>query len=137
MSRSGYIDDWEDYQRLNLYRGNVWRATVGKRGQALLREMAAALDAMPVRELVAGEIVRDEGHVCALGAVALARGLDVSQLDPTDGDEVGKTFGVASCLVREIAYENDEGGNETPAQRWKRMRAWVEENLTNPPTSPR
>jgi hypothetical protein len=55
MSRSGYIDDdWEEYQLLNLYRGNVWRATVGKRGQALLREMAAALDAMPVRELVAG-----------------------------------------------------------------------------------
>jgi hypothetical protein len=136
MSRHGYCDDGDDQGALNCYRANVWRATIGKRGQKLLREMATALDAMPVKELVAGEIVRDNEHVCALGSVALARGLDVSQLDVTDGDEVGRTFGVASCLVREIAYENDEAGRETPAHRWTRMRAWVEENLTKAPATP-
>jgi hypothetical protein len=96
--------------------------------------MAAALDAMPVKELVADEIVRDAEHVCAIGAVALARKLDVSSLDIYDGDEVGKTFGVARAMACEIAYENDERGTwasprETDAQRWARMRKWVDENI--------
>ena len=136
MSRSGYSDDL-DQGALNIYRANVDRALAGKRGQKFLREMAAALDAMPVKELVAGEIVRDEAHVCAIGAVALARKVDVSALDVYDQELVGKTFGVAKAMAAEIAYENDEcgprpwhgTGPETPAQRWTRMRAWVAENV--------
>ena len=135
MSRSGYSDDCEN---LNLYRANVARTISGKRGQAFLREMAAALDAMPVKELVAGDIVRDDGHVCAIGSVARARKLDVSDLDVYDGDAVGQTFGITQILAREIAYENDECGDrfvdgkrheETPAERWQRMRKWVSEQL--------
>ena len=85
MSRSGYTDYCE---HLGLWRGAVERAIRGKRGQAFLREMASALDAMPVKELVAEEIVRDPEHVCAIGAVALARGMDVSMIDPEDNDTV-------------------------------------------------
>jgi hypothetical protein len=140
MSRSGYTDDVEDQGALNCYRANVDRALSGKRGQAFLREMAAALDAMPVKELVADEVVRDSEHVCAMGAVALARKLDVSNLDPEDPDTVAGTFGIARALACEIAYENDEfvplyvrgeDGSwkrpppETPAERWTRMRKWV------------
>jgi len=142
MSRSGYSDDCEN---IGLWRGAVDRAIAGKRGQALLREMGAALDAMPVKELVAGYIVRDSEHVCALGAVALARHLDVSSLDSGDGEAVAETFGIARALACEIAYENDENAPqhvrnedgswrrcepETPAERWKRMRAWVAKNLS-------
>lgn len=110
--------------------------------------MAAALDALPVKELVAEDIVRDSEHVCAIGSVALARKIDVSALDVTDGDLVGQTFGITSILAREIAYQNDENGPsgyarqddgtyqprppETPAERWTRMRAWVDENLIKP-----
>lgn len=132
MSRSGYVDDYDDVGSLNLYRGTVARAMRGKRGQAFLREMAAALDAMPVKELVAGEVVRDSEHVCAMGSVALARKLDVSTLDVEDGDKVGATFGIARALACEIAYENDECGShkETPGERWTRMRAWVDAHLT-------
>ena len=126
MSRSGYSDDC-DY--LGLYRGNVDRAISGKRGQSLLREMAAALDAMPVKELIGGELVRDAEHVCAIGSVAVARGLDVSTLDADDGEAVGKAFGVSSMMAREIAYQNDEGPRETDAERWTRMRQWVTDNL--------
>jgi hypothetical protein len=134
MSRSGYVHgcDWDgDLSELALYRANVDRAIRGRRGQALLREMAVALDAMPVKELVAGEIVRDSEHVCALGSVALARGLNVADLDVEDGDAVGEMFGVASMLVREIAYKNDECGPlpQAPAERWTRMRAWVAANV--------
>jgi hypothetical protein len=129
------VDDYDDIGSLNLYRANVDRALGGKRGQAFLREMLAALDAMPVKELVADEIVRDETHVCAIGAVALARKLDVSRLDVTDQDEVAKVFGVARAMAAEIAYENDEcgRGQETPEQRWVRMRQWVSEQIAPPP----
>ena len=129
MSRSGY---GEDYENLALYRNAVRRAIYGKRGQAFLREMAAALDAMPVKELIAGELVRDEAHVCAIGSVALARRMNVTHLNAYDTDEVADRFGIANALAAEIAYENDERGSrrgaETPAERWTRMREWVREN---------
>lgn len=132
MSRSGYSDDHDDQGRLNIYRANVDRALGGKRGQAFLREMAAALDALPVKELIANEIVHDSEHVCGLGAVALARGLDVSDIDVDDRSFVAATFGIAEAMAAEIAYENDECGRgaETPAERWARMRAWVAAKIT-------
>lgn len=131
MSRSGYSDDIFQWA-LNLWRANVDRALLGRRGQAFLREMAAALDAMPVRELVADEVVRDSEHVCAMGSVALARHLDVSKLDIYDRDAVAKVFRIAPAMAAEIAWENDEHGpwrGETPAERWTRMRAWVDRHL--------
>ena len=135
MSRSGYTDDYDDGDYpIALYRNAVNRAITGKRGQAFLREMTAALDAMPVKELVADVIVKDSQHVCAIGSVALARGMNVEALDEYDGDDVGKAFGIARSLACEIAYENDEGGPtrtaETPAERWTRMRAWVDGHLS-------
>lgn len=145
MSRSGYSDDCENTGALNLYRANVARAFGGKRGQAFLREMAAALDAMPVKELVADDIVRDGTHVCAIGSVALARKMNVSDLDVYDGDAVAKRFGIARAMACEIAYENDERRpydfdahryrEETPAERWQRMRKWVAEQITVSPAT--
>lgn len=130
MSRSGYSDDCEN---IELYRRAVDNAIRGKRGQSFLREMAAALDTMPTKELIAEELVRPDGQACAIGAVALARGIDVVDLDAHDGRIVGEIFGIASSLAAEIAYMNDEWPhNETPAQRWTRMREWVEENLVPP-----
>jgi hypothetical protein len=129
MNRSGYSDDCEN---LGLWRGAVQNAIRGKRGQSFLREMADALDAMPVRELIAGEVVRDVGHVCAIGAVAVARKIDVAELDIHDGDAVGNAFGIARALALEIAYENDEHAAdrlETPEERWRRMRAWVDAQI--------
>lgn len=139
MSRSGYSEDYfgDEPQIANLYRASVARAIRGKRGQAFLREMAAALDAMPVKELITGEVVSPEGQVCAIGSVAVARGTDVKDLDVTDQDEVGKTFGVARSLAAEIAFENDDDFGsrpETPAARWQRMRNWVGRQLRAAPT---
>ena len=126
MSRSGYSEDCEN---INLYRGRVARAVRGRRGQAFLREMGTALDAMEVKELITDEIVTEDGQACAIGAVALARGLDVSALDVEDSDAVADVFGIAPCLAAEIAFENDEAwGRQTPAERWERMRKWVDEN---------
>ena len=57
--------------------GAVASAIRGRRGQAFLREMLEALDAIPVRELILRDIETLEG-VCAIGAVARQRRLDVT-----------------------------------------------------------
>jgi hypothetical protein len=131
MSRSGYVEDDDGDTPTVLWRTAVNRSIWGKRGQAFLREMATALDSMPGRKLVTGELVNGHGEACAIGSVAIARGLDVSGLDPWDGEAVAAAFGIAPALAREIAYLNDESGhhNETAAARWDRMRAWVRDHI--------
>lgn len=128
MSRSGYREDCE---YLALYRGTVERIIGGRKGQAFLRELAAALDAMPVKELIAEELINAQGQCCTLGAVAVARSLDVQRLDYEDPPSVGKALGIAWQLAAEIAYENDEAlrRRESPPERWVRMRQWVGENI--------
>lgn len=135
MSRAGYTDDDSSEYPLALWRGAVMNSIRGKRGQALIKELVAALDAMPEKRLIAHELV-SEGGVCALGAVAKARGQDVSWVDPEAYEVVAKQFNIAEPLAREIEYENDEGfygSQETPEHRWERMRAWAVENITPNP----
>lgn len=105
----------------------VASAARGQRGQRLFREMLAALDAMPEKALVAGELATNDGDVCALGALGVARGIDMGKIDPEDPAQVGEAFDIADCLAQEIVYMNDEWGDygETPEQRWARMRKWV------------
>jgi hypothetical protein len=141
MSRSGYIDDFDgDYLQLGRWRGRVKSAIRGKRGQAFLRELAAAMDAMPEKKLIANELINEVGECCTIGVVCKARGIDVSKIDYEDGKQVGAAVGIAESMAREIEYENDEHLGvyspdehrflpETPEQRWTRMRKWVEEKL--------
>ena len=128
MSRSGYSDDCENVE---LWRTTVRNAINGKRGQAFLRDLIASLDAMPTKELIVEELVTPDGQCCALGAVALKRGIDVSRVDPEDRERVAQVFDIAPCMAAEIAYENDECTfyAETPEKRWRRMRGWAEAHL--------
>lgn len=131
MSRSGYVDDL-DQQTLNLYRGTVARSIRGKRGQAFLRELADAMDAMPEKVLIAEELINAEGDCCTIGVLCKSRGLDVGKIDYSDPESVGDAVGIARCLAAEIEFENDGDfwfSNETPEQRWERMRRWVDRNL--------
>jgi hypothetical protein len=132
MSRSEYSDDC-DGPELALYRGAVQSAINGKRGQALLREMLAAFDAMPVKALVPNEF-EVTGQFCALGVVGHARGLDMAGLDNYGPKTVANRFGIAKALAAEIMFENDDEWctGETPEGRWFRMRAWVEAQLKTP-----
>jgi len=110
MSRHGYVDDGDyDLWSMIRWRGAVTSAIRGRRGQALLRRMAEALDAMPEKRLVAEDIVREDGACCALGALAKAEGVDVSDLHPEDAPRVAETFDIAPSLAREIVWENDDG----------------------------
>lgn len=157
MSRSGYSDgdDYDPWQHI-MWRGQVASAIRGKRGQAFLRELVDALDAMPEKRLIKNHLMiapadaygpppmaqyyRDnqygdgkfaEPGVCAIGTVGLKRGIDMYALDPEDYDAVAGAFGVARQLVQEVEYVNDEqwSGADTPEDRWRRVRAWAVQNL--------
>ena len=99
--------------------------------------MLEALDALPEPVLISEELIDSDGDVCALGCVGQARGMDMSAIDYEETDEVGKAFGIARALAAEIAYENDEGWyNETPYDRFKRVRRWVVNQLLSEPQEP-
>lgn len=129
MSRSGYVDDLDPWDLIK-WRGRVSSAIRGNRGQLLLRDLLAALDAMPKKALIRDELETVEGDVCALGAVGVARGLDMSALDPSEPDDIADALNIATPLAKEIAYFNDEVfWSATPEQRWQRMRDWVAEKI--------
>jgi hypothetical protein len=131
MSRSGYSDDDNNWLMI-IWRGAVASAIRGRRGQAFLKEMLAAMDALPEQKLIAHEL-EAHGAVCALGAVGKARGLDMSKIDPKERDVVAGAFGIAPALAAEVAYMNDEGigywVNEMPETRFARMREWIKDNI--------
>lgn len=162
MSRSGYNTDSgsDDNWGMIRYQGALASSIRGKRGQALLRELLAGLDAMPVKELVAEELATADGQFCALGVVGCSRGIDMKNIDPEDYDAVAALFDIATPLAREIVYNNDEWvdaykwveveicGPMRPwdrhartaridlpaetvgAKRWRHMREWVASQLT-------
>jgi len=140
MSRSGYSDDRDDYDYpLALYRGAVKRAVTGYRGQHLLRKLRDALDAMPVKRLITDAIKDSAGDVCALGALdSTAPAYEPDWDDGDHAEKLAKHFGVATALAAEIVYMNDEflqwrSQDETPEERWTRMRAWVDSQIVESP----
>lgn len=109
MSRSGYSDECEQWELIR-WRGAVKSAIRGKRGQAMLRELVQALDALPEKRLAQDSLVNADGQYCALGALGRARGLMLEQQDPedVDPDVVARTFGIPAALAAEVMYLNDE-----------------------------
>lgn len=141
MSRSGYSDDCDN---LGLWRQTVRRAIEGKRGQKLLRELEAALIALPNKRLVDYAVaIPEQGEVCALGAVALKRRLDkgmdrtaaleeIAEQFPEgcEASELCDEFDIAEAMAREITYINDERErHETPEQRYDSVLGWVRSKI--------
>jgi hypothetical protein len=192
MSRSGYTDGYDyDNGSFAMYRGVVASALRGKRGQTFLRDLVEALDAMPERRLIEGDLIREEPPcglvrwlfaapneyrddydprrpdtwrmpesiewrgdcgVCAIGALGQKRGISMNRLDPEDATAVGAAFDIAEQLAREVVWENDEASgritvvpsrydpvsgryvngvyrDETPEERWQRMRTWATRHM--------
>jgi hypothetical protein len=140
MSRSQYCDDLDNWAFIR-WRGAVRAGINGKRGQLLIKELAQGLDAMPVKALIEGQLEDADGAHCALGVVGALRGIDMSgmQLEDEWGgvemepEDLGAIFNIPSSLAQEIMYMNDEAGwhNDTPEQRWTRMRSWTAEHIIN------
>lgn len=133
MSRSGYSDECNGTWGYICWRGAVNSAINGARGQVFLKELAAIMDATPEeqRRLIPGHMEMG-GEFCAMGLVAHAREVKIE--NQWDTEEAAHKLNIANAMAREIAYENDEGTynyhNETPEQRWQRMRRWVDDQLS-------
>lgn len=131
MSRSGYGDELDNWSHVR-WRGAVNAATQGKRGQTFLKDLLDALDAMPEKRLIANEL-ESAGEFCTIGVLGQKRGIDMDDIDPEDPDRVSAAFDIASALAQEIVFMNDEYCNreETPEQRWIRMRNWVAKQIAH------
>lgn len=134
MSRSEYSDGYDGWALIR-WRGAVASAIRGKRGQAFLRALRDALDAMPEKRLVAQEFQRLDGEVCAIGAMAKQRGVDLGDDWKIYGDArglVAEMFDIAESLAAEVMYVNDEWEHFTaaPELRWRTVRDWVESKIT-------
>jgi hypothetical protein len=126
-----------------MWRGRVASAIRGKRGQALLRDCLAALDAMPVKRLIPDLLVDGE-EVCTLGAAGKMRKIaGLEKIDPEEHEILADLFNVSHCLIAEIEYENDERRkekwvgrelvNETPEDRFNRMHDWLLKHIVPTP----
>jgi len=113
-------------------------ATLGRRGQHLLRKLRDALDAMPDKRLIAGSIQDAAGQVCALGALDPKAPAYDDMEDELHRQQLAKHFDIAPALAAEIVYMNDDYWMqfETPELRWTRMRAWVQSQLVGDTTKP-
>lgn len=72
MSRFGEGDGEEFAGQYELWRANVRRALAGRKGQAALRDLEAALLALPAPRLIHGHLAHN-GEVCAVGALVVHR----------------------------------------------------------------
>lgn len=135
MSRSGYLDDGDwDYDEWSMIRwsGAVKSAIRGARGQAFLKDLASALDALPEKRLAAGSLVTPAGEVCALGAVGRARGMNIEAIDPEDNEAVASAFGISDALAREVMYQNDDRFARSDEQRFGDVRRWAASQIKAP-----
>ena len=126
MNRSGYTDDCDE-DEADEWECKLNDAMASPEGQAFLRELAAALDALPDKWLIEEQLVDEEGDCCAIGAVCKARGIDTAGMD-NDLGCVAERLGVPLPLACEIVNENDDC-RETPDVRWHRMRKWIERKI--------
>lgn len=128
MSRSGYTDDdGDDPLAHGRWRAAVQSSLQGKRGQALLKELAEALDAMPDKRLYPGRFATAEGEFCTLGVLGAKRGTKMDDLgdeDDCDTGFVANRFGIAPAMAAEIMYMNDEYAEDV----WK----WVDVEICGP-----
>jgi hypothetical protein len=143
MSRHGYQDDLHTLD-LGRWRGMVASAIKGRRGQRFFADLAKALDDMPEKRLVSGRLQTKDGDCCALGAVCAVKGYDYTSHEddaPYELEELNAhlslVLDIAECLVKEVEYVNDELGRqeETPEQRWERVRKWVQKQIKEQPAA--
>lgn len=148
--RINYSED-EDYDgQFNLFQANCRRSINGKAGQKSLRELEAALLALPEKRLIADELENADGEVCAIGAIKKYRGV-VVDADPEDMESVGVELGMPRLVAWKVVCLNDvdidgryveaqgpihrHQGRPcvfvpvTPEQRYEQVLAWVRRQI--------
>ncbi len=106
--RLNYSDE-EDYPgQYALWQANCRRSLRGRAGQRELRELEAALLALPEKRLIRNALTDDDGGVCAIACYAKHKGFDVSKFDPEyESDEVGIAAGMPDLVAWKVVALND------------------------------
>lgn len=105
MSRIDYYDG-DDALQMGRWIARAKMAIGGKRGQAVLRELEAALLAMPEKILISGAFCK-EGDVCVLGALAIDRAVKAGKSREEALRDLEKE---ASCQ----SFRYDDDGKQVP-----------------------
>lgn len=132
MSRISYCDEEDHPGQFDLWQANCRRSLQGKRGKAELIQLRDALLALPDKRLIHGSLIDEDGELCAIGAYAKHKGLDLQKYDPEDAtDEVGIEAGMPDLVAWKVVEMNDEQYHSgfTPEQRYEAMLGWVERQL--------
>ena len=154
--RINYAEEEDRPGQFALWNANCRRSINGKAGQRELRELEAALLALPEKRLIRDLLQDDEGGVCAIGCYAKHKGVDLSKFDPEDeSDEVGIAAGMPRLVAWQLVALNDitldtvwevahgpvqrghgvyKGGialvrDMTPEERYEKVLAWVRNAL--------
>jgi hypothetical protein len=157
VSRINYSDEEDFPGQFNIWQANCRRSIRGKRGQAELRELEAALVALPSKRLIHGALEDNDGDVCAIAAYGRHKGIDLSKFDPEyNSDEVGIAGGMPRLVAWKVVELNDveldtvwevahgpiqnghghyKGGialirDMTPEERYERVLTWVRAQLS-------
>lgn len=154
------ISEEEDHpNQAALWEANMERSLRGRKGQAALRELEAALLALPEKRLIANDTVSADGAVCSIAALAKHRGykgnLELPQMagdgddwDNESGDKffdeyeyeeaveaammkVAGDLGIPRMVAFAIIYENDDGmwREPTPERRYEHMLKWTQRQI--------
>lgn len=158
MSRVGDYDDYDDGDPQAVLNYGRWQRNsravlTSKRGQKALRDIEAALLALPEPRLAYETFHKVEGdkvECCVLGAVARARGVeppewlngedfkwrDTVDHEPASPEDTAfwaeKNLGLAFTLAYNLMDLNDRDvgvGDETPEGRYERILAFVRKHI--------
>lgn len=164
MSRVEYGEEEDFPGQAALQQKNLERLLAGKRGQVVLRELEAALLAVPDRKLIANHGAKD-GQVCVVAALAVhlkvtlgqAREQVLRELEEEErqylgddyeegwGDDqwtvdLGESIGIPHSLAWRLVALNDVDLDYcTPEQRYEKVLKWTRGHLLSrisdePPT---
>lgn len=138
MSRFNYTDEEDRPGQFALWQANCTRSLRGKAGQEALKDLEAALLALPSKRLIADSLIDEEGEVCAVGALALHKKVAIKHDSDADLDTEGfaaDELGVPRLVAWTIVMMNDEEFDSrwtkgkmipyTPEERYEAMLNWV------------
>lgn len=140
--RISYTDDEEFGGQFALWQANCRRSLAGKKGQAALADLEAALLAMPDKRLIEGGLACN-GDVCAVGALILARRVKGGELaedviedlenECDDTDVVAEESGIPTLVAWKLVEVNDitYDENYSEAERYEKVLAWVRSKLSS------
>lgn len=131
VSRISYSEDEYYPGQFDLFQANCRRSLHGKQGQEELLVLKEALLAMPDKRLIHGSLVDEGGEVCAIGAYAKHKRLDLEKFDPEEKtDAVGVEAGMPRLVAWKVVEMNDmEFRHLTPEARYIKTLEWIDTQL--------